>query len=530
MGLLLLLMASFGLFALALSGVLVVNLLTALMASQVRQIGVMKAIGGTRRQIASLYLAQALVLGGAALLVGVPAGLWCGRLLCRYLSVFLNFDIASFAVPVWVFGLTALVGLVVPLVAAAHPVLRGVSITVREALSDYEIRQAGFGVSGFDRALAGLGGPGRPLLLSIRNCFRRRTRLVLTIATLAAAGIFFLSALNVRASLAHTIDRLLAARKADLSVTLAQMVPLATVERAVRGVPGVKRLEGWIVSERDRFTVVALPAQTDMLAPEIVEGRWLRAGETDALVANERLVTRLPGLKAGGEITLAMGPAESSWRVVGIVREPFSPALAYVPLAFFEAHGHAGVTNSLRLLLDDASPAAIAGAKERVDRALEGEDVRALASSSRYDGRRGFDEHMLMIQVFLIVMASILAGVGGLGLTTTMSLNVLERRREMGVLRAIGASPSAVWRIVVAEGVVVSSLSGVLAALLAWPVSRALGDLLVGLMLGGRLDFVIEPLGPPGWLVLSILLGVVASLLPARQASRHSVREALAHE
>ena len=63
-------------FALALSGILVVNLLTAIMASQVRQIGVMKAIGGTRGQIARIYLGQALLLGAAALLIAVPAGCW----------------------------------------------------------------------------------------------------------------------------------------------------------------------------------------------------------------------------------------------------------------------------------------------------------------------------------------------------------------------------------------------------------------------------------------------------------------------
>ncbi|HVQ27446.1 MAG TPA: ABC transporter permease, partial [Planctomycetota bacterium] len=194
MGLLLLLMAAFGFFALALSGVLVVNLLTALLASQVRQIGVMKAIGGSDGRIAGLYLAQALVLGGAAFVVAVPAGLWGGRALSRYLSVFLNFDIASFAVPAWVFVLSALVGLVVPVLAAARPVLRAVAVSVREALADHEVRSPGFGVSAFDRALAGVRGSSRPLLLSVRNSFRRRTRLVLTIATLATAGVSFMSA------------------------------------------------------------------------------------------------------------------------------------------------------------------------------------------------------------------------------------------------------------------------------------------------------------------------------------------------
>jgi putative ABC transport system permease protein len=573
MGLLLLLMAAFGFFALTLSGVLVVNLLTALLASQVRQIGVMKAIGGSDARIAALYLAQALLLGGAAFVLAIPAGLWGGRALSRYLAVFLNFDLASLAVPAWVFALSALVGLVVPVVAAARPVLRGVAVTVREALADHEVRAPGFGVSAFDRALAGVGGPSRPLLLSLRNGFRRRTRLALTIATLATAGVFFMSAFNAKTSFARTIDRLLAARKSDLSVALAQMAPLAQVEQAIRQTPGVKAYEGWIVteaspagaqdteagaaepqpprphgaqartphaatasgphgtgSERDRFTVMALPAETRMLAPEIVKGRWLQPGDTDALVANDRLASRLPGFEPGSVIKLAMGPAEVTWRVVGLAREPFSPSLAYVPLAFFESHGHGGTTNSLRLVLDDAAPSAMPAAKERLDDSLDAVGVRALSSTSRYEGRRGFDEHMLMIDVFLLVMALVLGAVGGLGLTTTMSLNVLERRREMGVLRAIGASPVTVWRIVLLEGTLISLMSGILAALLAWPVSRALGDLLVMLMLRTRLDFVFEPLGVFGWLAISITLGAVASFVPAWQASRRPVREALAHE
>ncbi|HET7112201.1 MAG TPA: ABC transporter permease, partial [Pyrinomonadaceae bacterium] len=71
-GILLLAMSSFGLFVLLLSGILVVNLLTALMASQVRQIGVMKAIGGTRWRIARIYFGQALFLGLAAVVVSIP--------------------------------------------------------------------------------------------------------------------------------------------------------------------------------------------------------------------------------------------------------------------------------------------------------------------------------------------------------------------------------------------------------------------------------------------------------------------------
>src|SRR5262249_15753789 len=161
--------------ALLLAGVVAANLLTAMMASEKRQIGVMKAVGGRRLQIARIYLGESLVLGGAALLLAIPAGLVGGRAFSRPMAGFLNFAIASFAGPAWVFFVTLAVGLLVPLVASAWPVWKSSAVSVREALSDFGVGRAEFGATGFDRALAGVGGLARPLLLSIRNAFRRRS-------------------------------------------------------------------------------------------------------------------------------------------------------------------------------------------------------------------------------------------------------------------------------------------------------------------------------------------------------------------
>ncbi|HEX5875200.1 MAG TPA: FtsX-like permease family protein [Pyrinomonadaceae bacterium] len=379
-GSLLLAMSSFGLFVLLLSGIIVINLLTAMMAAQVRQIGVMKAIGGTRRQIAGIYFGQALFLGIAAVIISLPRGIIGSRALCRYMAVFLNFDINSFAAPLWVYLLVALVGIAAPLIAAAYPVWRGTATPVRVALSSFGVGQSNFGTSRLDRALTRIGSWSSSGVFSIRNSFRRRARLVLTLLTLTAAGLFFLSALNIRASLIYTFDRMFAAKRVALTASLTK--------------------------------------------PEEIE---------------------------------------------------------------------------------------------KVDKAL---------SNSRF----AYDEHMLMIYVFLIVMSVIIGGVGGLGLMTTMSLNVLERRREMGVMRAIGATPKTIWLMIVAEGVVIGILSWIIAALLAWPVSKALGDLLVRAMFRSGMDFTFEPLGLLIWIVVSISLSAAASFLPAWKASRVTVREALAYE
>ena len=554
MGLLLLVMSSFGFAVLVLSGILVVNLLTALMASQVRQIGMMKAIGGTRWQIARIYFWQALLLGIAAILVALPAGILGSRQLCRSLAVFLNFDIASFAAPAWVYLLAAVIGVLVPLLAAAYPIWKGSRVSVWEALADYGVSSDNFGTSAFDRVLAGMGGLFRPLLLAIRNSFRRRTRLALTLVTLTAGGLFFMSALNIRASLINTLDRLFASKKFDLWMSLGTMYPFEKVERAVRNTPGVVRAEGWITTEGaipragdapvsagphstgsgheggERFTVIALPPETNLLKLDILEGRDLLPGDTDAIVLNTALAAKDPHMKVGNTVALRMGPAQLSWQVVGIAREPFSPAVAYIPRARFDQlGGHTGMANNVRLVLDKTDAASIGAVRASLDRNLEREGIRALASSSKAESRFAFDQHMLMIYVFLIVMSSIIAGVGGLGLMTTMSLNVLERRREMGVLRAIGASPAVVWLIVAAEGVVIGVLSWALAALAAWPVSKGLGNLLVKLMFKSGLDFFFEPAGLLIWLAVSILLGTVASFVPAWHASRMTVREALAY-
>jgi putative ABC transport system permease protein len=378
-GSLLLAMSSFGLFVLVLSGIIVINLLTAMMAAQVRQIGVMKAIGGTRRQIAGIYFGQALFLGIAAVIISLPLGITGSRALCRYMATFLNFDINSFAAPLWVYLLVALAGIAVPLIAAAYPVWRGTVTPVRVALSSFGVG-TNFGASRLDRALTRMGNWSGAVAFAIRNSFRRRARLVLTLLTLAAAGLFFLAALNVRASMIYTFDRMFAAKRVELTASLT--------------------------------------------TPEEIE---------------------------------------------------------------------------------------------KVDKTL---------SNSRF----AYDQHMLMIYVFLIVMSVIIGGVGGLGLMTTMSLNVLERRREMGVMRAIGATPKTIRLMIVGEGVVIGLLSWAIAALLAWPVSKVLGDLLVRAMFRRGLDFTFEPLGLLIWIVLSISLSAAASFLPAWKASRVTVREALAYE
>jgi putative ABC transport system permease protein len=132
--------------------------------------------------------------------------------------------------------------------------------------------------------------------------------------------------------------------------------------------------------------------------------------------------------------------------------------------------------------------------------------------------------------MFLLIMAILLAGVGGIGLMGTMSLNVLERTREIGVMRAIGASDGAVLKIVIVEGVLIGWLSWVVGAVVAFPLSKTLSNIVGMVVMNTTLNYTYSTGGLMLWLGVVTVLAVLASAWPARNASRVTVRDVLAYE
>ena len=135
-----------------------------------------------------------------------------------------------------------------------------------------------------------------------------------------------------------------------------------------------------------------------------------------------------------------------------------------------------------------------------------------------------------ILLVVLMLVAGILAVIGGLSLTGAMGLNVLERTREIGVLRAVGASHQSVRQVVVVEGVTVALISWGLSALISYPAGRLLSEAVIRVAFSTEPTFQYSFLGVLVWLAAVVLIGVLASLAPARNAVRLTVREVLSYE
>ncbi len=528
-----------GALALALSGFLVINTLTAILSQQKRQIGMMKAIGAQLPDVMGIYLVMAAVFGVLALVIALPIGIALAYGLTRVLAWVVNVDINQFNPPLWIIGLQVVVAVLTPLVAAMIPIIGGTRVTVREAVSDYGI--SGVARQGLiDRALAGIRGLPRPTMLSLRNTFRRKGRLFLTVATLVIAGAIFMSVLNVRNSLLIELKSITTLFNYDIQMMLGDAYPMASVRREAARVDGITKVEGWglAVASRNRgddlesetFITFAPPADTTFVQPTMIEGRWLQPGDTNAIVISSELALDDPAFQVGEEVSIDFGTTKRDMLVIGIMNLPGVP-FAYADFDYIT-----------RLQQSPGRAMAVAVGTDQRDEAFVNEVGRNLEERFKRAGiviqqtqsiGSLIGSIVQQVNIFVIIMlfmAVLLAIVGGLGLASTMSLNVLERTREIGVMRAIGAADGSVRSIFLTEGELIGLMSWFFAVLLSVPVSWGF-DVFIGNAFFDRpLTFSIEPWSVISWLVIALGIAAVSSLVPSNRAAQVSVRESLSYE
>jgi putative ABC transport system permease protein len=135
-----------------------------------------------------------------------------------------------------------------------------------------------------------------------------------------------------------------------------------------------------------------------------------------------------------------------------------------------------------------------------------------------------------ILVTFLLVMALLTAFVGSVGLAGTMGMSVLERTREIGVMRAIGAADAKVIQSVLVEGTLIGGASWAPAWGLSFPISYLLLTIISRALLGSPIPLTVTLEGVAIWLAVVLGLSALASVLPARNAARLTIREVLAYE
>jgi putative ABC transport system permease protein len=440
-------------------------------------------------------------------------------------------------------GIQIVVGVAVPLAAAAIPVIGGVGITVREAIGSHGLG-SDFGQGWLDRLIGRVRRLPRPLALSLRNSFRRKARAALTLATLVFSGAMFVIVQSTAESLDNTVLQNFSLGE-DVAVRLDRPRRVSRAIEIAEGVPGVVAAEVWNKQDgtflmpdggEHRVRLTGVEPGSAIFDPNVVSGRSLRPGDDRALVFAFRLAEE-EGFLVGDTVTLRMGDVgghgeESEWTIVGLYLSIDSNSDEFfAPLDVVGREtGTEGRGKYVKTLVegdDIPSQRRIVEGLKTVFAANHIEVVDSWSVSEELvESRASFG----LLTSVLMVMVILAATVGSIGLMGTMSMNVVERTREIGVMRAIGASSLSIVGMFVVEGVLVGALSWLLAMPLSYPGSRLFSDLIGEILLEMPLDFIYSVNGLVLWLVIVSVLSALASLWPALRAARISVREALAYE
>jgi len=526
-----------GVLIVFLSSSLIANTLSALLNQHLRHIGVMKLIGGQDRIIFRMYLVLLLIFGFLALLIAVPAGGQGAYALAKYIADQMGFSLLGYRIVPLSLALQIAVGILVPLVAGFVPVIRGSKVTVQQALDGDQTRSSGSKdpagrgrASRFDqfqlnttRALAdrGIRIP-RQLLISLRNTFRQRGRLLLTLFTLTMGGAIFISVFNVRVTLHDYVQDIGNYFLADVTLSFEQPYRLDEIKQYALEDPRVTHVEGWTFatteilfpdgSTADNISILAPPAESGLISPLLVAGRWIQKGDEKKLAISEGIYDYYPDLQPGDTIPLKFKGKEERWEVVGVFKFiGLEGVIAYAPYEYISREQNlANRSFSYRIVT------------VQHDRAFQGLMAKDLDTY--------FRESLDILITFLLIMALLTATVGSMGLAGTMSMNVMERTREIGIMRAIGATDLEIIRMVIVEGLLIGLLSFGLGTILAVPFTYLLSAIVSNAVFATPIQVVFTPEGYYIWLGLVILLSSLASILPARNAARLTIREVLAYE
>ena len=532
-----------GVLIVFLSGSLITNTLSSLINQQFRQIGVMKLVGARNHQIIGMYLVLIVSFSVLALLVAIPLGGQGAYALSNMAASMLNFELKGYRAVPFAVVLQIVVGLGVPLLTGLSPVLKGARITVHKAIQPSGIDSAvGKHSTGKKKRSKLEKKIPRPLIISLRNTFRQKRRLMLTIFNLTLGGAIFISVFNVREALNNKMVDITHYFSADVNVSFDRLYRVEEVEMLAKSIPGVAYTEPWLITNAEilnaadevenNITVMAPPIHTQLVTPIMLEGRWLVPEDQNAIVVNEAVRKVYPNLKVGDKYRLQVYGKDKIWQVVGIFQfTGMDDLFAYSSFEYLSAYQNLpGQASIYRIATTDHSRDTQNIVTNQVDTYFRDQGFTVIEIEAGGKTVENTLKYIGVLITVLLILAILTAAVGSIGLTGMLSMNVLERTKEIGILRAIGAYNRVVMQLVIVEGVLISVISFGLSILLSFPITNILSNVVSEAIFSSPVVFRYTPLGYYIWFGIVVVLSIVASILPARNASQMTIREVLAYE
>lgn len=513
---------------------LIANTMNTLVVEQASEIAVLKALGAKRRQIAGVILRTAVALGAAGAAVGTALGIGVAYLLTEHLAMLILNAQAGFSISVPVIVASLLVG---PLLASLTT-LPGLHRALRRPVAEVldERVAIDYGTGRLDRVLTFTHLLSGPMRMGVRNALRRKRRTAATTAQIAVAVALGLALFAVGKSVAATATAANDSLRYQIEVD-ANVPPLdARALRIVAATPGVTRVEPLVENqvglEGQQYSAYGL-GQSTLYHYQLSAGRWFTTADTaqsPPVVVLGPAVANAMRAKVGERLVVSAPTGPVRAEVVGIDTLTMNNGkTVFFPLAQLQRLTNSvGVVDALWLTTRETSDHFVNDVSAAVQTRLSDAGYPVGIQKSYVLAAHNVSTNNSVI-VVIEALGLIVVGIALIGLVSTVTLAIIERTREVGILRSLGASAAQIRRVFNAEALGI--------ALTGW----ALGSVLGYLLFAGLVAFIKHKFGLtivkvfPLLSIPAALLAVsVLTLLAVRPALRRAVHiqpgSALRHE
>ncbi|UCG69697.1 MAG: FtsX-like permease family protein [Thermoplasmata archaeon] len=460
---------------------LISNTMHTMITEQKREIGQLKAVGATRFQVVKSYATTGLIMGGTGSVIGGILGIFISHFMVSFLADNFFGIIPGFSVYLPVVFTSILVGCGITLLATLPALIKVLRMTAREGMENHGIA-TNYGTSKFDLALMKIKGLPRSAQMGLRNMARKKGRSVSTVLQITLAVGMFLAIISIGYSIQAAVSQEFDNFTSDIISTGATEGgrPLyEDLQYVLEDIDGVKTAEPIVTAEvvinEQNLGVFGYTSGTVCYDVEstMYKGRWYSLDEEQnnaSVIVLTKSFTELENIEVGEIVEVEMATGTFSFEVIGIASTIMNNGMScFIPISTLQDKLMMGdVVTGFAIVTESKS-------HDLIDRVAT--DIEDSMLERGYVVNNVIlyvveeQNHQANQQVMNLMMA-----VGGLivlitmiGLMSMLTMNVIERTKEIGMLRCLGSSSRSIRSVFGVEGLVI--------ALFGWTAGVPLGFL-----------------------------------------------------
>ena len=433
----------FGILSVLLSSILIANVISSILKSQIKQISIMKSFGASGIQITRMYIMFITIISSASTISAIILSQTASKLFSDMISRLLVFSIYEYNLPLWAYIIEIFVGIIIPILVSIIPTIRTLKTTVDKGLKDYGTNDNKINNYKFFSIIKN-----SKLEMGLKNAFRKPKRLISSIITITIGGAILMTSINLRSSLEKTYKDILNTYNFDVQIILRDYYSSEYIQKNIN----MEDIEN-VYNIKSKYKEKTKPENIELIYDN----------SKDISVLN---------IKYKNDI-----------------EENYSKTIKQLE----------GSTNILKI--------------NTIENA---EEI--------------YNKHLLTISSFLTTASLLVIVVGIISMISICGISIVERKREIGIMRSMGGKSKDIFKIIVYENLLISFISLLTAIIISMPLTHISTDLFGKLFLNQSLSKSVSLKGIIIWTIITIIIPIIVSILNNIKINKISVKNMLNYE